>query len=257
MIPKIPLKFMTFDFHDCYYYWSHLDDEWYTQSQYFDRARKEFHPADHEPNLGELLSLQEWTTIRKPTEPPKHVLLQVIHAMPISVDTWGQQKPGQFLHALVVKLWAVREENSFMGFFGRGRTHLEGNKSPTCLYVVLDRPFHFSAIHLFKRGHLGLLLDLETADELLATAERSHLRVEVTFQYNTVRTGLTHNEATRNMGRHVKALNIRFALSYFQSCFVTLNQADQDPAQTDTSILLLDHVQDSFCNLMNGQPSQL
>ena len=127
------LTFVDVQFHECYYDNRNDDnDPFFSTESEFNRCLAQFQPLISDPRRGDCLRVQEWTSARKPQDSVSKVLLQVFHIMPTWLDSHGIQKKDHFLHAMVVKPWAVREEDSFMGIWGKGRTHLARNALPLC-----------------------------------------------------------------------------------------------------------------------------
>ena len=251
---KVPLQFVDLSFQECFYYWRHHDDDFFSIEEEFNRCLREYQPAISHPQLGDRLRIREWKSLRKSSEQPKQLLFQVLNMMPTKDSRHGVEKQDHFLHNLVVKPWKVHEEDTLMSPWGKGRTYLEAMYNLSHFEIVLDRPLHCSVLHLFKEGHLGLLLDISTADDLLFISEQLPKTERFLYFDGTIQTGNSPESCLQNAQRHSKAIDIRHTFGFIDSAFVTLAEESIDPTLKNVNAIIVDSIWDIYNNDLNGQP---
>lgn len=249
MISEVPLTFVKINFLETYYYNRNDDnDPFYSTAKDFQGCITHFHkPNDNEPKQGELLQIEEWTSLRKPKEPSNQVLLQVFNLMPTWLNKLGSQNGEQYLHSILVKPWTICDENSFMGFWGKGRKHLGRMISNhTELFLALDRPVTLSVNHLFKTGHIGLLMDQAFYDELVTRSKNFRRVPNFRWTSSSSRVGLTKEEDLENRQNYIRASNIKHSFGFIDSSFVTLEHYSKDSDLSKLHAVIIDNLADLF-----------
>ena len=241
---KLPLRLLDLEFHQCYFV-----DKGFYSPEHIEEGFKEsiikYQPLISDPSRGPILSLEEWTSTRMPTESFQYVLLQVMQIIPLKIDD-KEQNTGLVLHQLEVKPWAYRSD-SFMGFFAKGRSHLSRLKSLN-LYLVLDRAITHSVLHLYKKGHLALIADLPFMDELAFRSEEIDRRVNDLVELgHTVQIGSTVQQSYQNNTDNYKVSEIRtFVYGDMDFCFVSVGRETTVPGLSNINVVLIDDLDSIF-----------
>ena len=214
------MHFIHFDFHDSYF----IDRGFYKTEDIearFEHALTLNQSLQSNLDLGSFLTLEQSTIAKLPTEPTDQVLLQIIQIMPHKVEH-HQKDTGLILHEMVVALWALRDD-SFLGKFSKGRFHLTQLHRDS-LFIVLDKPVNDTVLHLNKKKHLGLLLDMRFMDQLISNSKAlySQMRDKVELGYD-VYIGMTLQQAMENWRLNYKATCIRSGVfGEIDHCFISL-----------------------------------
>ena len=249
MIGEVPLTLVNIDFLETYYYYRNDDnDPYYSTEKDFKGCLAHFHqPNDKDAKQGDLLSVQEWKSLRRPKEKSIKVLLQVFNMMPIWLDKLGTQKENHFLHAVLVRPWHLCSEDSFMGFWGKGRTHLDRMLGQiSSLFLVLDRPVNLSVSHLYKTGHIGILLELPFFEDLLARSKAFRRMPDFHWESSSPRVGQTKEEDQENRNKYIKASNIQHTFRFIDSSFVKLQSFAPDSDLVKVHALMVNDISEIF-----------
>jgi hypothetical protein len=255
MLRRVPLTLVDMEFHQCYY----TEHEFYGKEDIearFNEAVMLNQPLISDPSRGPVICLDEWTSGKAPTDPIKYFLLQVIQIMPLKVEGIAMAN-GLVLHELVVKPWGCRSDD-YLGFWAKGRYHLSHCKAMN-LYLLLDKAVTLSVLHLYKKGHLALVADLELLDDLLFHSERLEKLVHhfVNFYDHTVYLGLTQQQSKQNQKDQDKARRIQIRV--FQEvdfCFASLGSQSADPRLANTNLFLTEDLEAIFLQERLQEPAE-
>jgi len=255
MYTRMPLKFVNLQFHDCYYVLRESDPPPEKIESSFENSFIYCQPLKADPSRGEVLRVQEWTSHRKPELPPDSYLVQVLHMMPAVIQGYGVPTKKAFVHCLVVKVWGVRPDYSFMGMYGKGRSHLEPVPDLRQLTLILNRPISHGVLHLYKKGHLGFMIDPFTLKELVTLSKLITKSLDSLACFYTIWNGLNEPEAIKNCEDHHQANSHLHVFSFFDSCFATISPASTEPALQDVDVILTSDLLMLTCFDVNGRPA--
>lgn len=245
MLRRVPFCLVDLEFHQCYYRQRDFLSSEGIEARFNEGVMRN-QPLISDPRRGPLLCLDEWSSGKAPTTPLKYVLLQVIQVMPLKVEGIALAD-GLVLHELVVKPWECRSDE-YLGFWAKGRYHLSRCKSLR-LFLLLDKAVTHSVLHLYKKGHLALVADLELLDDIVYQSEILEKLVDsfVNHYSQTVHLGLTLQEAQQNQKAWDKATSILIQVfGQVDFCFASLGSQAADPSLANTSLVLTEDLEAIF-----------
>ena len=207
MQQSIPVKFMQFDFVDCYYKLREpmtvdMVEQWFNAS-----VSEQCRPIIQLIDPGPVLTIEQWSEREaslksQGTDPEEYILLHILQIMPLTLDSFNEAR--QVVHELVVQAWSCFDDSSPSA---PNETRYQAfNLKIRSFFLVFDRWMTSSLIHAFKKGHMCLVFTRPTYDRLVLDSGTLMRLIDLELSYGMeINLGRTLQEMSENLHRHNRA----------------------------------------------------